>query len=198
MKSSPWIVLALLIPGLCSTTASAQTYSRYVVGFSGGASLADLGLEFNTTDTRWGGTVGLFGAFRSSGNTVVTLEANWVQKGGSGSAGEDVRLDYIDVPLMFGGVTSLGNTSWRTRLYVGISAGVQVSCSSNVLLFDCDQSNNTEFTFPIGLVFANVSADGRIAGIDMRYSTGLSDTFKTIRSKTRTWTFKVVFGFPKN
>ncbi len=189
-----------MISGLCSTsaTASAQRYSRHVIGITGGASLADLGLQSSTTDTRWGGTAGLFGAFRSSGNTIVTLEANWVQKGGSGKDGEDVKLDYIDVPLMFGGVTSLGNTSWRARLYVGISAGFQVSCSSNVPLLDCDQSNTTEFTFPIGLVFANVTRDGRIAGIDVRYSTGLSDTFKTIRSKTRTWTFKLVFGFPRN
>jgi len=190
-------VLAGLMSVLFSATAPAQM-SKGVIGISGGASYGDLGLEANTTDWRWGGTAGVFGAFRSSGNTIVTLEGNWVQKGGSGEGDYDVKLDYFEIPLMFGGVTSLGNSSWRGRLYIGFSGGFQVGCNSNAPLLNCDRNNTVEFTFPFGIVFANVAPDGRLAGIDARYSVGLSDTFQDIRSKTRTFTFKLVFGFPKN
>jgi hypothetical protein len=197
VKPWGWIVLALLMTGLFSTTASAQM-SKYVMGISGGASYGDLGLQTTSTDWRWGGTAGVFGAFRASGNTIVTLEGNWVQKGGSGEGDADVKLDYFEIPLMFGGVANLGNSSWRGRLYVGFSGGFQVGCSSNVPLLNCDRTNTVEFGFPFGLVFANTSPEGRIAGIDARYTVGLSDTFQDVRSKTRTFTFKLLFGFPKN
>jgi hypothetical protein len=197
LKPWKWIVLVLLISGLGSSSASAQM-SKMVMGISGGASYGDLGLEASTTDWRWGGTAGVFGAFRASGNTIATLEGNWVQKGGSGEGDYDVKLDYFEIPLMFGGVANLGNSSWRGRVYIGFSGGFQVGCNSNAPLLNCDRTNTVEFGFPFGLVFANTSPEGRIAGIDARYTVGLSDTFQDVRSKTRTFTFKLLFGFPKN
>ena len=193
MKRTLFLVMVIAL--VSSIPAHAQPPGLF--GVSGGATLGDLGLTTTTTDSRWGGTAGVFGAWRASYNTIVTLEANWVQKGGEGVGGQSVRLDYIDIPLTFGGSAAMGDQAWRGRLYVGVSLGVRVSCDSDVLGLNCDRANSTEWTFPIGGMLAKTSPDGRLVGVDVRYSIGSSDVFDTTRSKTRTWQFKLIVGIPR-
>ena len=55
--------------------------AKTLVGAIGGATTSDICCTINTA-SRWGGTAGLFAAFRASRQTVVSLEALWTQKGG--------------------------------------------------------------------------------------------------------------------
>jgi hypothetical protein len=189
------VLLLMAIAVVSSIPAHAQRPGLF--GVSGGATLGDIGLTATTTDSRWGGTAGVFGAWRASYNTIVTLEANWVQKGGKGLGGESLRLDYIDIPLTFGGSAAMADQTWRGRLYVGVSLGVRVGCDSDVPGLNCDRANSTDWTFPIGGMLAKTSPDGRLVGVDVRYSIGASDVFDNTRSKTRLWQFKLIVGFPK-
>ena len=91
----------------------------------GGATLSDFGGDFGgTSGSRWGGTAGLLLGY-NTWRTSITLESDWVQKGG-----EDTRLDYIELPLTVGAIAVTGGGAMRARIYSGISFGFKVSCDS--------------------------------------------------------------------
>ena len=74
----------------------------------GGATLSDFGGDFGgSTGSRWGGTAGLLLGY-NAWRTAITLEGDWVQKGG-----EDTRLDYIEFPLTVGAVAVTGGGAMR-------------------------------------------------------------------------------------
>jgi len=167
--------------------------ARTLVGAIGGATTSDICCSINTA-SRWGGTAGLFAAFRASRQTVVSLEALWTQKGG-----DPVRLDYIEVPLTFGASMPTGNGDWRARFYTGIGIGFRIGCNStsSINAFDCDRAKSPEWSWPFGLLLARVNPNGSILGFDIRYNYGLSDTFETLSSShNRTWYFRVLYGLP--
>ena len=106
MRSFIAAVLGLTV---LATPAAAQ---RQFIGLTGGATLSDFG---NTASgSRWGVTAGITAGYRTFNWSVINLEAAWTQRGD-----EYVRLDYIDVPLLIGGVARAG-TDVRTRFYAGI------------------------------------------------------------------------------
>ena len=168
--------------------------AKTLVGVTGGATTSDICCSINTS-SRWGGTAGLFAAFRASRQTVISLEGNWAQKGG-----DPVRLDYVEFPLTFGASMPTGNGDWRIRAYTGIGIGFKIGCSesnSNSTFFDCDNANSTEWTWPFGIVFSHINPNGSMFGFDVRYSYGLSNTFDNLSSsRNRTWYFRLVYGLP--
>jgi len=168
--------------------------AKTLVGVIGGATTSDICCSFNTS-SRWGGTAGLFGAFRASRQTVITLEGLWSQKGG-----QPARLDYVEFPLTFGASMPTGNGNWRVRAYTGIGIGFKIGCSednSNNTFFDCDNANSTEWTWPFGLMFSHINPNGSMFGFDVRYSYGLSNTFSNLSSShNRTWYFRLMYGMP--
>jgi hypothetical protein len=169
--------------------------AKTLVGAIGGATTSDICCTINTA-SRWGGTAGLFAAFRASRQTVVSLEALWTQKGG-----DPVRMDYLEIPLTFGASMPTGNGDWRARFYTGIGIAFKLSCNSSdsfgSINFDCDNANSTEWSWPFGLLVARVNPNGSIFGFDIRYNYGLSDTFKNLSSShNRTWYFRLLYGLP--
>ena len=169
--------------------------AKALVGAIGGATTSDICCTINT-GSRWGGTAGLFAAFRASRQTVISLEALWTQKGGS-----PVRMDYLEIPLTFGASMPTGNGDWRARFYTGIGIAFKLSCNSTdsfgSINFDCDNANSTEWSWPFGLLLARVNPNGSIFGFDIRYNYGLSDTFKNLNSShNRTWYFRRLYGLP--
>lgn len=191
IQSSIFLAAMLLVTAAPGHAQRAKT----LVGAIGGATTSDICCTRNTA-SRWGGTAGLFAAFRASRQTVVSLEALWTQKGG-----DPVRLDYVEFPLMFGASMPTGNGDWRVRLYTGIGIGFKLSCnssdSSEFLTFDCDNSNSTEWTWPFGMMFSHINPNGSMFGFDIRYSYGLSDTFSNLSSShNRTWYFRLMYGLP--
>jgi hypothetical protein len=158
----------------------------------GGASLSDFGGDFgNTSQTRWGGTAGLLVGY-NAWRTAVTLEGDWVQKGGS-FGGSDTRLDYIEFPLTVGAVAVTGGGAMRARIYSGISFGFKVSCSSDTDGV-CDDASGTEWGWPFGLQLAKVNENNSFVGVDVKYTVALSDAFDFINAYNRPWQFRLMFG----
>jgi len=186
------LVLAL---GLVVATPAAAQRSKSMVGISAGATTSDIEGGFINTSSQWGFIGGIFGTFRTSYNSMVGLEANYVQKGGKDLA----DLAYIDIPFIIGAVIPTDNDALNFNFYTGIGFGIKVSCSedSGSSLSDaCDRAKSTEWTWPLGLAFAVRSASGKYFGLDGRYSIGISDAFEGSGAHNRSWQFKALFGIP--
>jgi len=173
--------------------------SRQMVGFSAGATTGDLQGGLVDTDARWGFTGGVFGAFRTSHNTLVGLEVNYVQKGGKDLA----RLDYIEIPFLVGAVAESDKVNFN--FYTGLGLAFKVGCSlgsdppptiSPGVSADCDDAKSTEWAWPIGIGLAVRNANGNLIGLDSRYSIGLSDAFDGSAARNRSWQFRLYYGVP--
>ncbi len=179
----------LVVAFALTTPAVAQGPGSKFGAIIGGASLSDLAGGFGgTTSDRWGGTAGILLGV-NAGRTALTLEGNWVQKGGG-----DTRLDYIEIPLTIGAIAVTGGGAGRARLYSGVSVGFKVSCSSDDLA--CDAAKGTEWGWPIGLQLAKVSESGSFVGLDVKYTVALSDAFEFNGVYNRPWAFRLMFGKP--
>ena len=184
---------ALLVATLVLAPAAwAQGPGSTFGAIVGGATLSDFGGEFGeTTRTRWGGTAGLLLGY-NAWRTAVTLEGDWVQKGGNTQIG-DTRLDYIEFPLTVGAVAVTGGGAVRARIYSGISFGFKVSCNSD-LDGVCDDASGTEWGWPFGLQLAKVNENNSFVGIDVKYTVALSDAFDRREAYNRPWQFRLMFG----
>ena len=195
MPRSTLLSLTALLCLIVANPANAQRGGDKVIGLQGGATTSDLYGGGINTNSRWGGTAGIVMGFRASRNTVVTLEGNWVQMGGKSVGGTfDTRLDYIDVPLMFGAVYPTANGGVRFRFYSGIAIQFKVGCKSDDPLVNCDRTNSPIFAWPLGFMVVRRMDNGNFVGLDVRYSWGLSDAFSNTFVYNRSWQFRLVFG----
>ncbi len=170
---------------LVATAAQAQYgMSPVLKGIGGGATLSDFSNP--DSDNRWGGTAGLFVA-KATYATLTSLEVNWIQKGGS-DAGRNVRVDYLEIPVTFGGVGRTRNGVGRARLYGGVSVAFPISCKSDVSLL-CDRKQ-TEWGAPFGLMVGRWSGADRFIGVDVRYTIPFSRAFDGGRYN-QTWQFRL-------
>lgn len=189
------MVLALGLVVATPAFGQRASRSRAMVGFSAGAATSDVEGGFINTSSRWGFIGGVFGVIRTSRNSMVGLEANYVQKGGQDLA----KLDYIDIPFIIGAIIPTENDAINFNFYTGIGLGIKVSCSEDegALLSDpCGRAKGTEWTWPIGLAFAVRNQSGKYFGLDGRYSIGISDAFEGSAARNRSWQFKALFGIP--
>jgi len=182
------IVATLLVAPAAWAQGPGSTFGAIV----GGASLSDIGGDYGgTTGSRWGGTAGLLLGY-NAWRTSVTLEGDWVQKGG-----DDTRLDYIEFPLTIGAIAVTGGGAMRARIYSGISFGFKVSCSSDFNVSGlnvCDDASGTEWGWPFGLQLAKVNENNSFVGLDVKYTVALSDAFDAIDAYNRPWQFRLMFG----
>jgi hypothetical protein len=177
------VIAAAIALVVLATPALAQ---RQFVGITGGATLSDFG---NTTSgSRWGFTGGLTAGYRTFNWSVVNLEATYTQRGD-----ENVRLDYIDIPLLIGGVARAGS-DFRTRFYAGIDVAFKVSCNASTAVFNCDNAKGTQWFLPFGLMIGKWKQRSTYIGVDVRYMLGLSDAFDLRTVWSRGWQFKVNIG----
>lgn len=187
-------VLALVLV-MAPPVFGQRAASRSILGISAGATTSDIEGGFVNTPSQWGFIGGIFGTFRTSRNSMVGLEANYVQKGGRDLA----DLGYIDIPFILGAIIPTDNDALNFNFYTGIGIGIKVSCSesSGTLLSDaCDRAKGLEWNWPLGLAFAFRSQSGKYFGLDGRYSVGISDAFEGSGARNRSWQFKALFGVP--
>ncbi len=191
MKGIRLLLTVAVATQAASTPALAQQGTT-MVAVQGGATLSDFtstGSAF-FSDTRWGGTAGLFIGKTFGRNAQANLDVNWEQKGGG-----DVRVDYVNIPLTVGGglVASRG---WNVRGYVGIGIGFKVSCQDNAgLTIDaCDGVKSSEWTLPFGFFFGKWNNSGKFFGIDTRMVISLSDAFEISTVNNRSLQFRAVLG----
>ncbi|MEE9247059.1 MAG: outer membrane beta-barrel protein [Gemmatimonadota bacterium] len=192
MKRAKTICLGLgsLVCLLLAEPALAQRVQPFA-GVSGGATSSRLVGGGFSSDARWGGTAGVFVGARTSRNSVINLEGNWLQQGGG-----DTRLDYIDVPLTVGAVVPSADRMWRFRGYAGIGLAFKVSCSSDTSFLNCGSAKSTVWSLPFGFMFGRVLQGGKVLALDIRYSLGLSDAFTTSSVDNRSWQFRALFAIP--
>jgi hypothetical protein len=188
-------IAALIVTaaGLATAMPLQAQRARTLVWVSGGATLSDICCTINT-GSRWGGTAGLFAAFRASRGTIVAAEASWVQKGG-----QDIRLDYVEIPVTFGASIPTGNGDLRIRAYTGLAFAFKIGCNSTspIERFECDSAKGSEWSWPFGMMFSKVNQNGSFFGLDVRYSYSLSDAFSSLSSShNRTWYFRALYGIP--
>ena len=176
--------IGLMLALLLVSPADADGQRSYAI--SGGATYGDFAGGLVNTDYRWGAIAGLSAAVRNW-YTITQLEVNWVQKGGA-----DVSLDYIEIPLLFGGLVQRRDGA-GARLYTGVGVGFPVGCSEDGDTF-CDLDRRTEWTWPIGLQMGRFAAGGRLVALDVRYSWAFTDAFDGGPGSNRSWQFKLVFG----
>jgi len=177
----------VLVLGLTLVSAPAWA-QRSFAGLIGGATLSDFG---NTgSSSRWGGTAGVMVGFRTYTWSVVSLEGAWTQRGD-----ENVRLDYIDVPLTIGGVASAGSDV-RFRIYGGIDLAFKIGCKSQAALLNCDNAKSTQWLLPFGIMFGRWTQRGTAVGLDVRYLVGLSDAFEISSVFNRGWQFRMFVARP--
>jgi hypothetical protein len=188
------VSLLVLALGLCVATPASAQRTRSIVGISAGATTSDIEGGFLNTASQWGFIGGIFGTARTSRNSIVGLEASYVQKGGEGLA----DLSYIDIPFIIGAVIPTANDALNFNFYTGIGIGIKVGCSETTgsSFGACDRAKGTEWTWPVGLAFAYRTANGKYFGLDGRYSAGISDAFDGSGARNRSWQFKALFGVP--
>ena len=188
------LCLTALVCLLTAVPASAQR-GRVLFGVNGGGSQSELKGGAVNTNFRWGGTAGVFAAWRTTPYNVLALEANWIQKGGGEAV--NVRIDYIEIPFLIGGVASASGGDVRARVYTGINFAFKIGCNSEAVSFNCDNARSTEWSWPFGLTIGRFTPSGRFFGIDVRYMLGLSDAFSTSVATNRGWVFKALIGMQR-
>ena len=163
-------------------------FARQFFSLSGGAAYSSLTNYNVSSDWHWGGTAGASVGVLTFDYSYVELAPAWVQVGGEG-----INLNYIDIPLLLGGLFPLGGLSTYGRAYAGVDLGVKLTCKTDVALA-CEAAKGTVWTLPVGLSILRMVGGGRFIGVDARYSFGLSDVFDLTQAKQRSWQFRAVFG----
>ena len=185
------VLLTVAVATLAASAPALAQRGTTMVAVQGGATLSDFtSSSAFFSNTRWGGTAGVFMGRTFGRNAQANLDVNWQQKGG-GTA----RIDYINIPLTVGGglVASRG---WNVRGYVGIGIGFKVSCQDNAgLTIDaCDGVKSSEWTLPFGFFFGKWNNSGKFFGIDTRMVISLSDAFEISTVNNRSLQFRAVIG----
>ena len=187
MRNRVGVLLAAA--ALLATPAAAQRgRSPFIMGLTGGATQSDF--QQPDSDGRWGGTAGLM-LGKATYRTLTTFEVNWIQKGGG-----DFGIDYIELPLTFGGVGRTRSGSGRARIYTGVAVGFKLGCSGSAGPAACDQLNGDEWSIPLGIQIAKFAGadQNRFFGIDVRYYIALSDLADIGQTYHQTWSFRVILG----
>ena len=181
--------LTTLFAGLALALPSGLAAQYKYVGFAGGANLSDLSDEFNfySTDSRWGGNIGLVMGLRTTNRMIFAVEPAWSQMGGA-----DGSIDYVEVPLLIGG---LAETSEAMRFggYAGIMPAFKVSCGMDELAGACDGLKGSTWFLPLGARMYRKAGAGKWVGLDVRYAIPLGSSFENTEVNQRTWTFRLVF-----
>ena len=178
--------LALLPLLLAGSFEGLEAQSAKLFGVTGGATYT--GFSSYSRGSKMGGIFGVTAGVRQWNWTVINVEASWAQRGADG-----VDLDHVDVPLLFGGSSDLGN-GVRVRGYTGIQVGYNISCNSTVVGVNCSRINKWQWAWPVGLQIGKYRSGGNFIAADVRYAWFLNDAFDNLISNQRGWEFKLILG----
>ncbi len=162
-------------------------------GAKGGLNFASISDGF---DTRTGFVVGGFAKFNIPDSPLsIQPEALYSQQGGVQN-GNEVRLDYLQVPVLFKFAMSQTGTV-EPNLFAGPYAGLRLIAEQDgggFLGGSTNIENQTE-SVDYGLVFGgglDIEVGNSIFTMDARYNFGLADVFNERDGKHRV--FSITFG----
>lgn len=191
MRTCRPLLLLLVTLLLLPAPARAQVATRFV-GLTAGATLSDLSAGGASSGSRWGFTAGAVTGAVTFDYSFIQFEPAWTQTGG-----DDLRLDYLDIPVLIGALVPLGNRSTILRMYGGVGVGFKLGCKAgSVTAFACGSANGTVWTLPVGISLLREVGDSRFIGLDARYAAPLSNSIDLGSVKTRSWQFRGIFAIP--
>ena len=195
MNRRPSLVVAIGWALGAAVPATAQFSLEFpgYVGIAGGTTVSKLWervpfsqFSINTSD-RHGWIAGGIAGHRLSARTAILLEVTWSQLGGA-----DIPMDYISVPLTFGGILTKG--MFRIRPYLGVSVDFLQLYVNNTRLLSFNSPRSTQWTMPVGGTFGLGMAGGEFVGLDVRYAVPLSNAFENTEVNNRSWLFRLVLA----
>jgi hypothetical protein len=162
--------------------------SRYI-GLAGGANLSDFSDDFGdySTDSRWGANIGLVMGVRTKDRMSLSVEPAWSQMGGA-----DGPIDYLEVPVLIGGMARSGSAT-RFGGYSGIIPAFKLSCGIEQPSGSCDDLKGSAWFLPLGARFYRQAGAGKWIGLDVRYAIPLGSSFESVSVNQRAWSFRLVF-----
>jgi hypothetical protein len=174
---------------MCVALPSGLAAQYKYVGFAAGANLSDFSDEFGfySTDSRWGANLGLVLGLRTTNRMSFSIEPAWSQMGGA-----DGAVDYVEVPVLIGGLAQ-SSDAMRFGGYSGIIPAFKVSCSIDTPTGSCDDLKGSAWFLPLGLRAYRQAGAGKWVGIDIRYSIPLGSSFESVDVNQRSWAFRLVF-----
>ena len=187
-KSS--LIVAIL--ALAAVAPAHAQIAHYYAGLTGGATYGNItnNLAINS-DWRWGGTAGLMAGWVTSKYNFVELTPSWSQMGGG-----EVRIDYVDIPVMSGVLLPLGNRNTLLRAYMGLTLSLKVGCTAEVATV-CDAAKGSFWAWPLGVSVVRVLGGGRFVGVDTRYAPfPIYHAFEGSDAVQRSWQFRALVGLP--
>ena len=180
----------LIIAALLLFPATAVAQAKFF-GVTAGASLSDYTDDWGGIQThdRWGFTGGFIAGIRTSNYMAIALEPSFTQMGGG-----DLRADYIEIPLTFGGVARSGDGSMRYGGYTGITGAFKLSCDGPTLqnVDLCDGMKGSAWFIPLGLRILRRTNQTTFVGIDVKYDIPLGSSHNAFDANQRSWAFRLV------
>jgi len=184
------ILFVILTLTLLAGTATAQDAVK--TGAKGGLNFATI--SSGDFDTRTGFVIGGFAKFGIPDSPLsIQPEALYSQQGGE-QGGNQVRIDYLQVPVLFKFAMSQAGTI-EPNLFAGPYAGYRLIAEEDEgFLLGSNTENRTEdvdygFAFGGGL---DIEVGDSIFTMDARYNLGMADVFTDQSGKNRV--FSITFG----
>ncbi|MFO7587652.1 MAG: porin family protein [Gemmatimonadota bacterium] len=201
--------LALLAP----RTSSAQV--AIDLGVKGGLAISDLDVEDDEgIDSRTGLVGGGFATFGIGNNFFIQPELLYSMKGAKGDVeGVDAtfKLDYFEIPVLFGARFPIANSPIEPRVFAGPAVAFEMSCKIDgeeggvSVSVDCEDlgldTKSVDFGVAFGAGFGYALEKLSII-VDGRYDLGIANIddsgFDTGDVKNRAWQFMAGVAFPLN
>ena len=135
-------------------------------------------------------------------NWGVSLEGNWLAGVGAKNDEGEIKLSYLEFPLMLNFAFPLGESekTW-IGLGSGITAMINLSCDegpTGSVNIDCkDETESVAWAVPFGATLGFKMSDAAVVWLGARYQLGLNNTFNDdTAAKLNIWEFLVGVGFP--
>lgn len=191
-KLLTFLQVIIFLPGVGITSTIAQTHLNESLtwGLKAGLNISDLhGDDVIDPDVNVGFSGGLFLNYRFNNHWALQPEVLFSTKGAdleSGLTGENgpanYRFGYLDIPVLAKFYIPAG-TALSPNLYAGPEVGFNHYAESNDIEIE-DELKTEEFAIAFGAgLDINLSSDPtdfiRSAGVDLRYSPGLTNVFDT-------------------
>lgn len=190
---------------------STLSFAQMQLGVKAGLNLANLsGDDISDTDSRTGFAGGLFFMYQFSDMFAIQPEAYYTMKGATDkgtiegySYEAEMKLDYIEVPLLLKFLIPLKGSSIKPAIFAGPSIGFNMSAKTKVEAggqsFEQDMEDvaSTDFGLVFGGGIGFPVGSGEL-GVDIRYILGLStidDSAEKADVKNGVINFNLYYGF---
>jgi hypothetical protein len=182
MRKALWMPAVAIL--LAPLAAHSQAGSAWNWGLIGGVNLSTITGGDEGSDTKMGFVGGLTAQMRINSQWSFNAEGHYSMKGAKSSDGGSTAtfsLDYLEVPLLFRGMTSSGEM--RPFVEFGAAPAYKLRCKAEAegggvsISGDCDDDQNFEINgFDLGLVGGagiEFTAMGRPWTLGGRYTWGM-------------------------